>query len=72
MTWFIGLITSFFSNLAKGYAVYLKGKADAKKDFKIEQLEADVAAAKRLQNVKETTTRESALERLRRLGKVRD
>lgn len=72
MSWFIGLIASFFSNLAKGYAIYLKGKVDAKKDLKIEQLEADVEAAKRLQNVKENTTRDAALERLRKHGKVRD
>ncbi len=72
MTWFISFIATFFSNLAKGYIAYLKGKADAKQEQKIEQLEADVEAAKRLQNVKESTTRDAALERLQRMGKVRD
>ena len=72
MTWLISFIATFFSNLAKGYIAYLKGKADAEQEQKIEQLEADVEAAKRLQNVKESTTRDAALERLQRMGKVRD
>ncbi len=72
MTWFITFIATFFSNLFKGYAVYLKGKVDGKQEVKIEQLEADLEAAERLQNVQTTSDRDVALAKLRERGKVRD
>lgn len=72
MTIFLNLLGSFFAGVAKLFAVYLKGRKDGEIKAKIDQLEAEVQAAKRLQNVKITTTRDAALERLRKLGKVRD
>jgi len=72
MTLFLNFIGSFFAGVAKLFAVYLKGKQDAQKELEIEDLKAEVQAAKRLQNVKVNATRDAALERLRKLGKVRD
>ena len=68
----INLIGSFFANIAKLFVVYLKGKKDAEVQIKLENLESELQAAKRLQNVKINTTRDAALERLRKHGKVRD
>lgn len=72
MTLFLNFLGSFLAGVAKLFAVYLKGKQDAKKELEIEELKSEVQAAKRLQNVKVTTNRDAALERLRKLGKVRD
>lgn len=68
----INLIGSFFADIAKSFAMYLKGKKDAEVQIKLENLESELQAAKRLQNVKINTTRDAALERLRKHGKVRD
>lgn len=72
MTLFLNFLGSFLAGVAKLYAAYMQGKKDAKKEQQIEQLESDLEAAKRLQNAKVNTTRDAALERLRKLGKVRD
>ena len=72
MNLILKLISSFLADVAKLFAVYLKGKQDAEREVKIEQLETDLEAAKRLQNVKINTDRDAALERLRKTGNVRD
>lgn len=54
------------------FAAYYKGKLDAKKEIKAENLQKDNEALKRLQDVQTNTDRDAAIERLRRLGKVRD
>lgn len=50
---------------------YAKGYWDRGKTEKELDLEAEVAALKRLNNVKSTTDRDNALERLRKSGHVR-
>lgn len=72
MTYILSFIGSFLAGVAKLYAAYLQGKKDADKENKIEQLEVEVEAAKRLQNVQINTDRDAALARLRERGRVRD
>lgn len=72
MTWLTGILGSFFANVLKFFAAYYKGKIDAYKEVEVETLKKDLEAVKQLQNVKINTTRDAALERLRKHGKVRD
>lgn len=72
MNWLFQAIGGFFANILKSVAIYYKGQIDAHKDIQVETLKQEVKAAKKLQNVKVNTARDAALERLRKLGKVRD
>lgn len=72
MTLLLNFLGSFFAGIAKLFAAYMKGKQDGQTEVKIKNLEADVKAAKRLQNVQVNTDRDAALTRLRKRGRVRD
>lgn len=72
MNYILTLIGSFFAGVAKLYAAYLQGRKDEEQKQKIEQLEVEVEAAKRLQNVKINTDVDAAIKRLRERGRVRD
>ena len=66
------LLVDLVSNIFTTYLAYLKGKEDQKKDTKINTLEEELKSSERLRNVQTTTDRNVAIERLRRIGKLRD
>ncbi len=54
------------------FLIYAKGKRDQKQSQEVEELQDDLETIKRIQNVKTSTTRDAALERLRKHGDLRD
>lgn len=66
------LLVDLVSNIFTTYLAYLKGKEDQKKDTKINTLEEELKSSERLRNVQTTTDRDVAVDRLRRIGKLRD
>ena len=72
----IGFVSSQMWLLAAGalgvLAMYVKGRKDKKKDIETKNQKQEIEALRRLNNVKTNTDRDSALERLRSNGDLRD
>lgn len=65
-------IQDILSLIGTAIIAFLTGKKEAQKDERIEELEAALKGAKRVQEVPVNTELESALDRLRKSGKLRD
>ncbi len=53
-------------------AIYGKGRGDQKTKVETKELKKELESLKRLKNVESNTTRDDALERLRKHGDLRD
>lgn len=69
---YLELLVKLVSDVFTNYLAYLKGKDDQRKDTQIEHLESEVKSSERLRNVQTTTDRDVAVNRMRRIGKLRD
>lgn len=65
-------IQDILSLIGTAIIAFLTGKKEAQKDERIEELEAALKGAKRVQEVPVNTELESAFDRLRKSGKLRD
>lgn len=65
-------VQEILSLIGTAIIAFLTGKKEAQKDERIEELEAALKGAKRVQEVPVNTELESAFDRLRKSGKLRD